>query len=1107
MSQGQSISVQGVSGFAGSVTISLQNLPAGVTSSPSGGFTLAAGQSQYISFSASSAAATGSFTITVAGTSGSLNHSATFTVVVSAAAPFQINLSPSSLNMQPGSQATVTVTAIPTSGSLPSDLNFNVPPQLGNTGMDIEEQGLTSTSTQFTITISATAAAQPVQNYPVLVSAADGATGESSQSTLLITVGSPFPPITAPTRSTFFRTEMGITGAAYDATRKLVFATAWQLNEVLVLSAVDGSLKATIPVTEAFGIDETADGSKVYVGSLSANITVIDPNLLQVTQVIYNLLPPVQAFTNDASIPLTLSNGKVLIVGPSIYLWDPVAGTLTNSDIGNFGAFGNSSRSADHSKALVSEGDEGTRVLLYDANTDSFSVFTTSDNNTYLNSAVVNANGSQIAAASADGQGVSFYNSQMQLQATIPIAAGLNGGPALIYSHDGTHLYALCSLEGLPAATVIDTATYTLAGVVPDPILGIMRPFAIDETGMIFNATDQGLGFVDVSNPGSVQFPFPLFNGGVSPVSLSLSSPTPVSVNGSSFSASDRYQVFFGAAPASLLTQAGSAPVFASTTSLQTTVPAGIQPGPVNVTITRSDGWAQIAPNAATFGPQIMMLDGTAGPSKGGSTIVIYGYGLDASTAQVTIGGAAATVSQYIAPGAGSPGPPLDVLYVTTPAGAPGPADVTVSTPSGSATLSQGFQYLSSADVYPKAGELSDILYDQARQLLYVSNTDHNEVEVFSLTAKSFSSPIVVGNNPLGLAMTPDGSTLAVVNSGDGTVSLVNLNSGTTTEVYPVLTSADKGSQCQGVVYEATPAGTQGMIVAVDCTYLEENGTLHFLNLSNGSLDCSSIPACDPGSNNINLDFQPKMLASSPDASLVMLADTIVPGAQGGGGLSLINMNTKSVVQGGQSDGDGSVDADGNLIAGGFAIYDPQLENIALPQDIGYLDAAGLSPGTVIGEKLNPSGSLLFVPQQTIFAPTRGMDVFDVHRQRLAMRIALPDSIPGGAMSSLALDETGTKMFIVSSSGITVAQLQASPLSIGSVNPADGPVGTQVTIRGSGFTSSSKVTFGTAAVSSSFVDQNTLKATIPSLSPGAVRVTVSNPQSVSYSFDAAFVVQ
>src|SRR5580692_5868852 len=89
---------------------------------------------------------------------------------------------------------------------------------------------------------------------------------------------------------------------------------------------------------------------------------------------------------------------------------------------------------------------------------------------------------------------------------------------------------------------------------------------------------------------------------------------------------------------------------------------------------------------------------------------------------------------------------------------------------------------------------------------------------------------------------------------------------------------------------------------------------------------------------------------------------------------------------------------------------------------------------------------------------------------------------------------------------LTIAQIEVVPLSIASVNPASGASGATVTIRGSGFQSGTSVLFGTSAATTTFVDGMTLKATVPNLSSGPARVTVTNPGGQPYSFDSAFTV-
>ena len=69
------ISVNGQTGFNGSVSIALQGIPPGVTVSPSSLFSLAAGASQSVTFSVPDSATVGTSSITVRGTGGTHSHS------------------------------------------------------------------------------------------------------------------------------------------------------------------------------------------------------------------------------------------------------------------------------------------------------------------------------------------------------------------------------------------------------------------------------------------------------------------------------------------------------------------------------------------------------------------------------------------------------------------------------------------------------------------------------------------------------------------------------------------------------------------------------------------------------------------------------------------------------------------------------------------------------------------------------------------------------------------------------------------------------------------------------------------------------------------------
>jgi hypothetical protein len=95
-----SVAATAINGFSSPVAVAVSGLPAGVTAAPAT-FTLTPGTPQTVSLAASSSAASGSAVVTVAGTSGSIAHSTSFMLNVTAASvpDFSLNLNPTSLTL------------------------------------------------------------------------------------------------------------------------------------------------------------------------------------------------------------------------------------------------------------------------------------------------------------------------------------------------------------------------------------------------------------------------------------------------------------------------------------------------------------------------------------------------------------------------------------------------------------------------------------------------------------------------------------------------------------------------------------------------------------------------------------------------------------------------------------------------------------------------------------------------------------------------------------------------------------------------------------------------------------------------------------------------
>src|SRR5260370_28426305 len=149
-------------------------------------------------------------------------------------------------------------------------------------------------------------------------------------------------------------------------------------------------------------------------------------------------------------------------------------------------------------------------------------------------------------------------------------------------------------------------------------------------------------------------------------------------------------------------------------TQIQASSPSSVWNGAVNLTSYFQNGWLAIAPDAFSYGPQILQILPNAGVNTGGDSVQVYGYGFGSDPAKITvkIGGANATIQKVenVAGIASSLG--LDASYpfsleritLQTPTGSSGKVDVFVSSPPVSTTSAKSFQYLQSIQSHPKAG-------------------------------------------------------------------------------------------------------------------------------------------------------------------------------------------------------------------------------------------------------------------------------------------------------------------------------------------------------------------------------------------------------------------
>jgi len=1042
-------------GFTGSVQVTLSGLPAGVTSNPASPFAVAAGTSASIVFGATANAATGNFTVSARGTSGSLSHSANLALAVQAGV---------AANLPRTSYARTDAT-----------------------------------------------------------SAADDPAAEPHHRHIV-----------------------------YDPARRQVFITNRVMNRVEVFSTASQTRIGQILVPGATSADLSADAATVWVGTALNEIVTIDPLSLTVTNR-YSVagLTPIPNVIFDRPVEvLALVNGKAMVrlrepgqPQALLALWDPASNSLQDLTAAAPAVFqqgvGPLARSEDHAKVLAAANDSSGEVALFDAtgNVVGGPLALGTGNITGL---AANPDGSRFAVVFVAGGNTQVLLLDGSLRQVAGYAAANVHG--LVFSRDGKNLYVAETSNSASLITVLDGQSGQPIVRTPDVMIqGVASTIEdADETGLLFALSNRGVGFLDVSVPGTISQPAPALAPAPSaqPAEGPISGGTSVTLSGQNFTSPT--QVKFGSQLAPSAKVTGS-------TQIQASSPPSVQNGPVNLTAYFQNAWVALAPDGFSYGPQILQILPSAGTGAGGDLVQIYGYGFGADPAKITvkIGGAAAVVQKVenlasIAPSLGldSSYPfPVERITVQTPRGGPGKADVLVSSPAGSTTLAKSFQYLQSANLFSKAALYKFLIYDQGRQRVYLSATDH--VDVFDLNAEQWLYPptqpfapgglVPPGGPPpnaglRGLSLTSNGSQLIVADFGAQNVYLLNPS------------PATPGGAGSGTIVFV--GGVAGFTNSGPARVATTSSQTVFVGLSG---EGGSSGACSACLSQMNLAASPPTIQPAPQPEVTSLTGAPLLQSSAAGdqvflafasapGGPLASWNAASPNHFVTSAANASVldlgmAADGSAFGlqtnGATEVHASDLSISSVPASPELAQIPGRV--SVPGMALHPSGALVYQPFLT-GAPGAGVrggvDIIDAHSGVLRMRIFLPQQplteVDGLHGSFLAIDENGQRLFAITSSdgtpqnaALSVVELSAVPLGIGTISPpvVSAAGGATITVRGSGFVSGAQVTLNGKAATVTFKDANTLSVVAPALSVGPQVLSISNPDGESVSLDAAVTAQ
>lgn len=901
----------------------------------------------------------------------------------------------------------------------------------------------------------------------------------------------------------------------YDSFHQKFFVAVPGKNEVDVVSASSGSVDSKIFIASPYGLDLSPDGTRLYVTSNVSTLGypsaegffVVDTTSLRVVDFIQPTVPldPVQIFfPNLDTVPrfiAAMNNGKVFynadqigVTSSKMFAFDPGTGISTPRPPTGGGLFydGTIQKSANGERFVVLSGDSaGGDLWTYDSASDSYIAHLRIDNKVVYD-AIFSPDGTRVLAA-----GHLLYDQNLNQVADLNPTAGFQNYRGSAFSPDGTRIYVANSYDvtqtlpgggtvsySNPVVAVYQTASGTLLGYVAAPkfmTFPFNRGLAVSPQGLALLLSDRGFAEMDLSRPNAslagtfgqtLRYP----NAMTPPVGNS-SAPAPVVVNGAGFRTGAN--VFFGSKAAL------SAGVTSSNT-ISAQPPAG-RPGPVDVTVSFPDGWSIYGPEAYSYGPTVLFQDVTAGDINGGTSVQLIGYGFDTSSGQpqVTVGSAPATVTNVKLYAGISPFTlPIEYLIFTTPRGSPGVADITVTTDSGSTTVKNGFEYMAQLEI---PGVLpAQMVLDESQGRLYVADVATGDVKSIDTSTRAVT-PLISSskNHASGLAITPDRSKLVVISNSGGTLTVFDLNAGSVLHTYyPVPGNQPTTLVPNGVV--ATSRGSAIVSLADPTTY--QGGVVYEVDLATGNTAQAPLGSSCPA-------IPQALFARTLDGSQIYM------GSAGAGCVSLWSAAADATVEVGGHEG--SI----------YQLSATSLGDRILVNSTTYTSAPALSLVTtsapndllvseryiVSGGKIHSTGSLKYVPT------TKGVEIYDVHHGQMVLSIG----IPGGVASTddgLAIDQKGTTLYVAATSGISIIQLAAAPLSIGNLVPAQGNSsgGSTVTLLGSGFANGAVVSLDGQPASTQFLDSTKLTFVTPPTSAAKVSVSVSNPGGDTYVLDAAY---
>lgn len=887
---------------------------------------------------------------------------------------------------------------------------------------------------------------------------------------------------------------------AYDAQRNQVFLSVPASNVVKVFDTQTHKQKTEISIPSPYGIDISPDGKSVYVGTGTQFLYVIDPATLHVKQVVDSTTLMPGGFTSV--FVFAMSDGTVFIVpglgvdgdGTPI-IWSPATGSasVVSGTVPRTGAV---TRTGDRSSIVITSPLTGGDISVYNIGTKSF-ISTPYVPGDIVERVAANPAKDQFAISDLDGN-VYIYNSSLTQLGSIRIEPpNQTGGQRLngmVFSADGSRLYLFVDSTIQEYATSSFTEQAVMAepyslGDFADPL-----PLAEDGSGLIFAINEEGLDFIDVSkiaNTGLNDVPYgygyslPYLSANTGPEAGGTPISGGVGVPGSGSETGTITAAYLGATPVWNLNTGGNQFSF-ETPSVST-------PGSENMIVNLTDGTPLLAPNAFSYGPDVVRLVTTTSGTDGGGTGFLAGYGLGSSTAnlQITIGGQTATVTKISSSFSDLDEPfptPMQSASFTVPKGVTGLADVSVTTSAGTETLPGAFQYDPATSLHATTAALEAGVYDPTRKEIFYTTT--NQILTWSITGNDWLSPISVPNSTsaalTGISISPNGQYVAAADQGNRAVVVFDPDSPQNIKSFPV---SDGGF---GLEPASVAVSNQG-IVYFNLAFTYRGG---FGTRCQGDL-MWSLDAASGATKDLEPFGQVSQMCMSIADRVLLSADGNTVFVDDSGGLALYDVpsGTWTFLTGSEvANSDMALSGDNSRLFATFNLIDFRRGYLGTPawSDLDLSDNQTL----LLGEKLDRNGSLLLQPW------SQALDLVDLSQLKKLQRIALPYTVQS-VFDPLVWDDDNDTAYLIVKGGVLEVPV-TPPLVLQTASPSYGAAGTSVNLIGSGFTYGDTATVDGTAAPLSMIDEHSATIVMPPHVNGAAVITVTAANGQTSQLDPGF---